>query len=132
MLVDIKNTIKLKHSEISLREDGVVQIQFCENCDINVKECEEITSACDELLEAKKYPILHLSGIYVSISKEAREYSVSPRGIQYSTAEAFVFSSLAHKIIANFYIKINKPPVPTKFFTTEIEATKWLLNFLIY
>ena len=129
-MVDKKNTIRLKHSEISLRKDGIVQIQFCENCDINTKECEEITLACDQLLETKKYPILHLSGKYVTISKEAREYSVSARGIQYSIAEAFVFSSLAHKIVANFYIRINKPPVPTKFFTAAEDATIWLKKFL--
>lgn len=129
-MVDKKHTIKLEHSEITLREDGIVQIQFCESCDIKTKECEEITLACDQLLEAKKYPILHLSGKYVSITKEAREYSVSKRGQQYSAAEAFVFYSLAHKIVANFYIKINKPPVPTQFFTTKEAAIIWLQTFL--
>lgn len=122
--------IRLKHSEIFLRNDGIVHIQFCENCEINWRECEEITFACDQLLEKKKYPILHLSGKYVVLTREAREYSAGENGIKYSAAEAFVFTSLAHKIVANFYIKMNKPRVPTRFFTNEEEAVAWLSTFL--
>ena len=37
--------------------------------------------------------------------------------------------SLAHKILASFYLKINKPVVPTCFFNNKIDAEKWLKSF---
>ena len=86
--------------------------------------------AYDQILTDKKYPVLHFLGKYTSFTKETREFSVTERGMKYSLAEAYVFSSLSHKILANFYIKINKPPVTTKFFNEEEEAVKWLKSFL--
>lgn len=78
----------------------------------------------------KKHPVLHFLGKYTSFTQGTREFSVTSRGMQYSLAEAYVFSSLSHKILANFYIKINKPPVTTKFFNEEKEAVEWLKSFL--
>jgi hypothetical protein len=37
---------------------------------------------------------------------------------------------MAQKILANFYIKINKPERPTKFFNNKDEAINWLKPFL--
>jgi hypothetical protein len=37
---------------------------------------------------------------------------------------------MAQKILANFYIKINQPERPTKFFNDKNEAVKWLKPFL--
>ena len=129
-MVEKRNKVILKHSEVLLRDDGIVQIQFCDNCEINEKDCEDIIGAYNQLLVKKKYPIIHFAGKYVSFTKEAREFSVSEKGMQYSKAEAFVFTSLAHKIIANFYYKINKPPVPTQFFSNQKDAVAWLTKFL--
>lgn len=124
------NIIKLEKSEVMFREDGIVQICFDDNCEVDTKDCEDIVSAYDQLLKNKKYPLLHFLGNYTTFTKGTREFSVTERGMQYSAAEAYIFSSLAHKIVANFYIKINRPPVTTKFFTNEVEAVAWLKTFL--
>ena len=47
-----------------------------------------------------------------------------------SCADAYVLKSLAQKIIANFYIRLNKPKIPTNFFTDEDSAIEWLTTFL--
>ncbi|MGE0560760.1 MAG: hypothetical protein AB7O47_03005 [Flavobacteriales bacterium] len=66
----------------------------------------------------------------MNVTKEAREFSASVDGLKYSSAEAYVFNSLPHRIIGNFYLKFNKPSVPTKFFNTKEEAEVWLKTFL--
>ena len=48
----------------------------------------------------------------------------------YSKADAFVLNSMAQKILANFYIKINKPERPTKFFNNADEALIWLKQYM--
>lgn len=48
----------------------------------------------------------------------------------FSKADAFVIKSMAQKILANFYIKINKPERPTKFFNNKDEAINWLKPFI--
>lgn len=129
-MVDKKRKIRLSHSEVFLREDGIVQINVKENVEIGEKQCRELISVYENILENKKYPLLHMVGNYVTMDKEAREFSSSEEGLKFSKAEAYVIHSLPHKILANFYVKVNKPLVPTKFFGTKQEAVAWLLKFI--
>jgi hypothetical protein len=48
----------------------------------------------------------------------------------YSKADAFVLNSIAQKILANFYVKINKPERPTNFFNNLHEALIWLKKYI--
>ena len=94
------------------------------------EDFEKVAKAYDVLLNDKKYPIIHFLGKNASFTKGTREFSVTSRGTQYSLAEAYVFSSLPHRLLANSYLKINKPTIPTKFFSKEEDAVKWLKSFL--
>ena len=44
-------------------------------------------------------------------------------------AEAFLLTSLAQKILINFYIRFDKPLVPSKVFTNKEKAIEWLRQF---
>lgn len=48
----------------------------------------------------------------------------------FSKADAFVIKSMAQKILANFYLKINSPERPTKFFNNREEAYNWIKEYL--
>jgi hypothetical protein len=122
--------IELKHSEFFLREDGIVEVLFKESSRIGIDECLELINSYKLILKFKKYPLLHIVENYVTFEKSAREFSASAEGLQFSLAEAYVITSLAHKLVANFYLKVNKPPVPTKFFRNRREAEKWLQGYL--
>ena len=129
-MTEIKEKIELAHSEIFLREDGIVEIIIRESSFIGVEECEQIVNAYEQILDDRKYPLLHIIEDFVSIDKDARDYSSSDEGLKFSKVEAFVINSLGHKILANFYMKVNKPSVPTKFFRTKEEAEDWLKKYL--
>ena len=127
---NLNKLIDLGHSIIQFRADGIVQVDFADEILLDVTECKELISNYSAVLVSKKVPILHVLGKYMNFTKEAREYGASEEGLKFSLAEAFVLNSLAHKILANFYIKFNKPKVPTQFFKTKEEATVWLLTFV--
>ena len=107
-----------------------MEILFKESSQIGYEECLDIMDAYKKILEEKKYPLLHVAQEYVIFNKDAREFSVTKEGVLYSKAEAYVINSLAHKILANFYMKVNQPPVPTKFFRDKDEAVEWLKEYL--
>lgn len=44
-------------------------------------------------------------------------------------ARAILTDSVIDKLFQGFLVKLFKPTVPLKFFTSEEEATKWLLTF---
>jgi len=129
-LVDKKDKITLSHSEIFLRKDGIVFISFIKDSAMDLNSCNELYVAYTELLDEKKYPFLYVIGDYVTFTNEARNYFSTKKGSQYSRVDAFVFTSLAHKLLANFYMKVNKPKIPTKFFNSKNEAEAWLTKYL--
>lgn len=129
-MVGIKKHIKLSSGIILFRKDGIVEVIFENQLLLDLDQCYEIMEAYKTNLGDKRVPILHIIGKYMNVTKESREFAASPEGLKYSSAEAYVFDSLPHRIIADFYLKFNKPAVPTKFFKTKTEAEVWLKSFL--
>lgn len=129
-MVDNINHIILYHSTVFLREDGIIEVKFKDDVLLTLEDCKELLFHYGKLTAGKKVPVLHLIGKYMNVTKEAREFSASEEGLKYSSVEAYVFDSLPHRIIANFYLNVNKPLAPTKFFKTKKEAEVWLKKFL--
>jgi len=63
-----------------------------------------------------------------SIDRAARAYYSS---VQSSVvALALLVESPVSQVIANFFMGLNKVPVPTRLFTSEAEAVTWLGKFI--
>jgi hypothetical protein len=41
-------------------------------------------------------------------------------------ATALFVDAPVSQLLANFFLRVNKPTIPTKMFTSETEALKWL------
>jgi len=63
-----------------------------------------------------------------AMSKEAREYYAGPEPKKNITAVAIVTRSSVGKAVANFFLLLTKPSVPTRLFTELNEALEWLLR----
>lgn len=76
-------------------------------------------------------PILMLADIsqQKSPKKEVRDYMSAPEVMEMSIADAVVANSLLSKIVGNLYLSFNKPSIPTKIFSDEASALKWLEQF---
>lgn len=61
-----------------------------------------------------------------NISREVMEYMKNNEYTQYQKKVAIVIEGTAQKIIGNIYLSVVKPHIETKFFTSEIEAKKWI------
>jgi hypothetical protein len=128
-ILDIK-AIQFEHAKVVKRPDGIIEVNCADNIEYELQHIKEILNSFGELGEQTKQPILVKTAQFNSITSEAREYCASAEATQYSIAEAYVITSLALKIVANFYIRINNPPVPTKIFNCEEEAVSWLNTFM--
>lgn len=65
---------------------------------------------------------------FSEMEPEIREWASQPNENTYTYLDAIVISNLAQKLIANFYLKFNKPPRPTKIFTTTESALEWIVS----
>jgi hypothetical protein len=118
------------HSTVSLRSDGIVHIVFIDLVTIGYRESKEINDTIGEFGGGQRMPVLMESALNTNFEREAREFSAGPEGQQYTLADAFVARSTAQSIFVNFYLKINRPPNPSKCFADADSAVKWLLSFL--
>lgn len=118
--------LSLDFARIRFYEPDLAHIDIIGDYLITEKEVRVINTRLGELNEGKAMLILITAEEVTQFDDSARVFSASEEGSKYSVAEAFVVKSLSQRLIANFYVKVNKPPIPSKVFNSEKEAIKWL------
>jgi hypothetical protein len=123
--------IKTRITTVYIREDGVLVLDILPNEVFSKTDAEHVIAAAGELGKGKKLRNLILVGEHSIADIEAIKLSCSQEGCIYKLADAFVISSLPQKLIANFYMRVVKPFVPTRFFTKREDAEKWLSEIAV-
>ena len=123
--------IKFDYADVQLLDNGIIKIDMLDGFTIDLEESVQINIAQGELLKGVKEPglTLMIADSTTQFTNDARGFSASKEGLRFSTAEALVVKTLAQRLVVNFYLKINKPSVPSKAFDTEESAIEWLLSF---
>ncbi len=118
--------IEFKNFTITDIGGSIFKIIVFEGADIEEADILQLKLCALELANGKKYAIL-LDGTHTfSISPTARALVASKEFSKDRIAGAFVITSLANKLLGNFFIKFNKPASPTKLFSDEASAMEWL------
>ena len=118
--------VDLKHSLLMLRDDGIVEINCADNYEYSVDDIKENLHQIKLFSGNNKVAVLNNLNKYTAVSNEVRDYVATAPHKGFIKAEAFVIHSIAQWLLAKFYLKINKPIVPAKFFKNKSEAEKWL------
>lgn len=119
--------ITTRTAKISLREDGLIQtVLNLPNGRESLADAQANIAAVTRLSPEKRRPLLVDMRAVDGIEREVRAYYSS---VEVSTARALLIESLVGQVIANFFISLNKPTVPTRLFTSEAEAVAWLKDF---
>jgi hypothetical protein len=121
--------IELEKSSVRLLKEGIMHIHIKRGCDLELPDAELIVSAMGKLGKGKKYPVLIDAGNFSSIDKETRIFSASMKSNIYTMADAIAYCNLAQRLIAEFYLRHDRPVVPTAVFSTQKEAMEWLSQF---
>ncbi|HEY1038642.1 MAG TPA: hypothetical protein VGF30_04515 [Bacteroidia bacterium] len=114
---------------LQLRSDGIVQMNTGPDAYFTIKEAREYVEALEQITEGKPHLILKIPGLHASVDSETRMYVATPEALRFSLAEAVVVNNIAQRILGNFYIKFDKPPVETRLFDTVEDAENWLATF---
>lgn len=125
MLID-DNVIRTSKADVSKTPDDHILIQVHENQDLELEDMKEIHAAKARQASGKLYTVLFIPPICGSVSKEAREFSATKEVNHNAIAKAIVSRSISSRIISDFFIRINRPPAPTKLFSSYEEAVEWL------
>lgn len=126
--VKLLNEIKLNYAKVQLYEPKLVRIEIFSGTIIGLKESKSMNDAIGVLSEGKECLVLIVADEFAQFDRDSSDFSSSDEGQRYTIADALVVKSLSQKILANFYLKFNKPAKPTRIFTNEAEAIVWLFS----
>ena len=111
-------------------EKNILIYRVKQDITIDVAEIKEMIEYVKEFIGDKKHMALIDFGASVGSTTEGRKvYADSDYLLDKRIADAFLVRSLPMRLIANFFIRVTKPKIPTRLFTSEVEAFKWLEGF---
>lgn len=96
------------------------------NMDVMLEDVQEMVNTAGELGNGKKFKNLIVAGPYSSMSTEATQFMKTPEAHLYTRSEAVVVSSLAQRIVGNFYLAIVTKRRPSRLFNSVEKALEWL------
>jgi hypothetical protein len=109
-------------------EDGISWAVLAENALIELEDAIQLADLARQTHKPDSPFLLVLDGRQIAgMSNEARNYGVSHGFSSMLKAMAIVVDSPATRILANFYMKFNRPKVPTRVFSDTQSAKAWLL-----
>lgn len=112
---------------VLFNSDNIIEVKWKDSLsEIEKKHLESLTEIIKELGNKKKMLVYIHTYNFMAITPEAREYAATKEASQFTLANAVLVDSLPKKILFNFYMKINKPVVQTKGFSTKESAMNWL------
>jgi len=111
-------------------ESGLLENFIKEGAHIVAEDVRLLKKANMQISTRDKYVVLVNSSQFNSISKEARELSASKEFSNETIAKALMTPSTGHKLIVQFYLRVNKPHIITKPFTDKNLAINWLKTYL--
>lgn len=125
----LSKKITFPNFEVEINDFGFYKVSVNESEEFTVDDLKKLVNAQSEL-GGEKLPVLVLCAEHASTNSELLTTISKNINNPHSKADAFVIKSMAQRILANFYIKINKPERPTKFFNNKDEAINWLKPFI--
>ena len=108
--------------------DGVLVFTYAQGVYVDEDTARSVITAATELAgERAPLPTLVILDRVKGTSKAARDFfATSPENAALSSRVAMVIGSPVARIVANFFIGLNKTGHPTKLFTEEALAWQWL------
>ena len=109
--------------------DGIMHIVYPSDLVIYIEVAKDIVKNRLLFSNGTAMPLFFdIRGI-AFIDGASRKYFTTPEALHNVPAGAFLINSLVSRLAGNIFIRIDKPIVPTKLFTDEKKALKWLKKF---
>lgn len=103
--------------------DGVLRLEWARGVAIDGLNAQLALDLVNGLCQGRPTPLLIDMATTGSVSRAAR--TVFSQACD-ASAIALLGASAVDRVLANFFLGVNSAPVPTRFFTSNDEAVRWL------
>ena len=122
----IIESVELERAVISLMDNSIIKIHIKEHSVVDVDDIIKFQEAKRTLIGDSIHSVLFITTKLGTLTKEAREFSAAPEVNINAKAKAIVAANLGMRILTNFFISVNKPPILHKAFSNEKDAIIWI------
>ncbi len=124
------NRIKTTIADVWIDSEKIAWMHFKATDSHGIEDAKQIVNAHNVLAKGVKTPVVaDLRNITTGADREARKYYIQEESAQFKLAMAMLVNSPLQRMIGNLFLKLNKPPYPTRLFRLEKEALAWLKEF---
>jgi hypothetical protein len=111
---------------VSLEEDRIIRVMFKKKSEITEESFRKLFDVFQSMIEGVPYAYLYYAEDgSVTVTDDGRRFAKDEEFSFPKICNAVIVTNLAHKLIANFYLKFNKPNYPFKVFSKKEDALKW-------
>ena len=125
--------ITTRTAKIWLRADGIVQGVSLPKSYQTLEDAQVNAAALARVCLGEPRPWLIDIRLGQGVDRQARVYYSSEAVVRFTraVAVALLIGSPVSRVVANFFISLNKMLIPTRLFTSEDQAVAWLKTFLV-
>jgi len=131
MVMTPHREVTLRTARLWLDPEGTVRCECLPGSAQTKADAEVITEAFWELAGHRPCSVLVDMRRIRDIDREARLHYASPEAARRVLAVGLLVGSPLSRAIGNFFLALNKPPMPCRMFSSEAEALRWLRGFTL-
>jgi hypothetical protein len=111
-------------------EQGILHGVAAPGSSQTLADAEEQLAAQRRMAGGRPRPFLMDMRGTRALPRDVRQLYASAEAAELFSAAALVVGSPLSRAIGNFFLGLNRPPMPTRLFDSESEALGWLRTFL--
>jgi hypothetical protein len=113
-----------------IQKIDLLEVDYQRDSFIDIEEALAVINASRGFNNGtNKYTLITATKEFFNMTPEARATFAEEMKIGFETEKMALFvNSLAYRMMANFFIRFDKPPIPTKLFSDRDKAIDWLLG----
>jgi hypothetical protein len=127
-----RDKIRTTHTTAWFDAHGILWIVHDDTAFIEIEDAVTIADKWKEIHQGRKFPhLVDFRNVRVNQSAETRAFFADGNDLhEIVSATALLVDNMANNLVTKFFVKVNKPSIPTKTFKDEKEAIEWLKGFL--
>lgn len=122
----VLTVVKREKYSVSWLEGNIFRIDVHESAFLELEDIQEIQMHKALMTKGALYCVLFVCPHFGNISKESREYLALPETNINAVAKAVITPNLGTRMLTDFFILVNKPPVLHKAFSDLAAAYEWM------
>jgi hypothetical protein len=126
----VQNELRTRTSLLRLDPGGFLRVTSLPDVHETLVDAQETVRLGGVLQAGRRMPALVDMRRLKSQDRDARQYYASAEVARQGNASALLVASQLTKVMANLFITLQKPTIPTRIFTDEVEAIAWLKDFI--